>query len=105
MSKKKRKVTYQDLNNGVMNNYNNMNLRANYVNDFIEFKNDKEAFKQFIKEKYERMAKENEQKIRSNIEANRKNEQGNQPIDNKTNEPGKPSQESTERPDSPKTTS
>ena len=50
MSKQK-KLTNKEMTNGIMNNFNNLNLLANYINDFIEFRNETQEFKNWIAKK------------------------------------------------------
>jgi hypothetical protein len=77
-----KKLTNKEMTNGIMNNFNNLNLLANYINDFIEFQDQTENFKVFIQKKYERMT--NGQPDQSNTDGNRENKSGDTNPDTKS---------------------
>ena len=87
MAKVKR-LTNKELTNAVMNNFNNLNLLANYINDFIEYRNETEDFKKFITTKYERITKENGQANNSDTNGDRKDQPGDTPTNTKSPETG-----------------
>ena len=82
-----KKLTNKEMTNGIMNNFNNLNLLANYINDFIEFQNQTENFKVFIQKKYERMT--NGQPDQSNTNGNRKDKSGDTDTNTKSAKAGK----------------
>tara|TARA_Y100000593_G_scaffold92630_1_gene184907 strand:- start:110 stop:391 length:282 start_codon:yes stop_codon:yes gene_type:complete len=88
MSKKAKpkKPTIKELAAGVLNNHSNLNLLANYINDYIQFNDDKDKFSIFLRGKYERM--KSEQTDSGNTEGDRKDKPGNNNSDTKSSEPG-----------------
>ena len=77
---KKEKVmpepTGKDLINGIVQCMNQINMLANYINDYIEYKRNTEDFKAFIQEKYKKKEKTNEQTDGSNSKGDRKDQSG-----------------------------
>ena len=85
---KPKKPTNKEMANGIMNNYNNLNLLANYINDYIDYRKDVEEFKTYIVKKYERINKENGQANNSDTNGDRKDQPGDTPTNTKSPETG-----------------
>ena len=92
---KQKKLTNKEMTNGIMNNFNNLNLLANYINDFIEYKEETEGFKVWIQKKYERIT--NGQPDQSNTDGDRKDQPGDTPADSKSTEAGTEPKESSDK--------
>ena len=83
---KQKKLTNKEMTNGIMNNFNNLNLLANYINDFIEFKEETEDFKVWIQKKYERIT--NGQSDEGNTDGDREDKSGDTTTDTESAEVG-----------------
>ena len=63
--------TGKEMINGIVQCMNQINMLANYINDYVEFADKTEEFKAFIIEKYKKGEKENEQADGSDSKGNR----------------------------------
>ena len=69
--------TGKDMINGIVQCMNQINMLANYINDYIEFQDSTEKFKGFIIEKYKKKEKTNDKADGSNSKGDREDKSGN----------------------------